>query len=76
MQLRKSKTQGRNEACACGSGLKNKWCCGDEKKKAICTSIAIQAMAELVNRERINKGVICKHGILKDEHCVECKIDD
>ncbi len=76
LQLRNSNKAGRNDPCICGSGLKHKWCHGDELKKATCMDIANRAMAELVFRERVKGGIICEHNVLVSEHCKDCEIGD
>lgn len=67
---------GRNELCTCGSGLKNKHCHGDQKKVGMIQHAAIVAMDHLIQNERVKKGIICKHSVLKTEHCKECKVND
>ena len=67
---------GRNELCLCGSGLKYKYCHGDVIKTADAKQIANLAMSQMIREERIKKGVICKHGVLKTEHCKDCKVGD
>ena len=65
---------GRNTKCACGSGLKVKHCHGDVKKIALVKHAANVAMNHLIQNERVKKGVICKHGILKEDHCKDCQV--
>ena len=67
---------GRNELCACGSGLKNKRCHNDPVKIQLVNHAANVAMNHLIQNERVKKGIICEHGVLKTEHCASCKIGD
>jgi len=70
------KEPGRNEPCSCKSGLKYKYCHGDPVKIELVNHAANVAMNHLIQQERIKKGIICKHGTLKTEHCGNCKIGD
>lgn len=67
---------GRNEKCPCGSGLKYKFCHGDPVKIQLVNHAADVAMNHLIQGERVKKGIICKHGILINDHCKDCKIGD
>ena len=70
-----SKTKvGRNDLCPCKSGLKFKHCHGDSTKRMICERVMAEAMIRLIIQEQIKKGLICEHGIKKDEHCKDCKM--
>jgi len=33
-------------------------------------------MAELIVEEKIKRGLVCKHGVPKGEHCKDCKVGD
>jgi len=65
---------GRNDPCTCGSGLKFKHCHGDHLKAAVCNRVMMEKMVELIIVEKIKKGLICRHGTPKGEHCKDCKI--
>ena len=67
---------GRNDPCPCESGLKYKYCHGDMLKRDVCNRFANEKMVELIKQEQIRKGMRCEHGILKTEHCPNCKIGD
>ena len=67
---------GRNDPCPCKSGLKHKKCHGDPVKIMQVKHAAEVAINHLIQNERIRKGIICKHGLLKIEHCKECKVGD
>ncbi len=67
---------GRNDPCPCKSGLKYKKCHGDPVKIAMVKHAAEVAMNHLIQNERIKKGIICKHGLLKTEHCKDCKVEE
>ena len=67
---------GRNEPCPCKQGLKYKNCHGDLMKIAESTYAAKLRMAELIVEEKLKEGLICKHGVAKGEHCVDCKVGD
>ena len=67
---------GRNDPCPCKSGLKYKICHGDPAKHAMVKRAAEVAMNHLIQNERIKKGIICKHGLLKTEYCKDCKVGD
>ncbi len=62
----------RNDPCVCESGLKYKHCHGDVGKVAVCNRVANEKMVELIIREKIKKGLICKHGVKKGEKCIDC----
>ena len=47
--------QGRNEPCACGSGLKFKHCHGDVVKQVECNHAANRRMAELIAETKFSK---------------------
>lgn len=66
---------GRNTLCECGSGLKRKHCHGDPQKIAMVNHAANVAMNHLIQNEHIKKGIICRHGVLKTEHCKDCKVE-
>jgi len=66
---------GRNEMCPCGSGLKFKYCHGDSTKLEACSYAAKYRMAELIVEEKIKRGLVCKHGVPKGEHCKDCKVE-
>lgn len=66
----------RNEPCPCGNGLKYKHCHGDYVKIAQCEAAYKARMKELIWDELIKKGLMCVHGVKKNEHCKDCKIGD
>lgn len=74
--LRPKHQVGPNHPCPCGSGLKFKHCHGDPGKRAVCERVMAEKMIELIIREQIKKGLICKHGVKKGEHCKDCEIGD
>lgn len=77
MQFKKDPNQqNRNDPCKCGSGLKFKHCHGDIKKQLLCNQAVNELMLQLIKEEQIKKGLRCKHGVLKTEHCPSCKIGD
>lgn len=61
---------GRNESCPCGSGLKYKYCHGDESKRLTANRVANLAMSELILHEQKKRGFVpwewkckdCEHG--------------
>jgi len=61
-----------NKPCPCGSGLKAKFCHSDRAKKAACEAVVREHMYHLTVAEKIKKGLICQHGISKDEKCIDC----
>ena len=62
MAINSSGLPGRNEPCPCQSGLKTKFCHGDEIKRAICNQVARQKMMELIVEERKKRGLHeCKY---------------
>ena len=67
---------GRNYPCPCKSGLKYKKCHGDPVKIMQAKHAAEIAFKHLIQNERIKKGIICKHGLLKTEYCKDCKVGD
>ena len=67
---------GRNEPCPCGSGLKRKHCHGDPLKIDSVNHAANVAMNHLIQCERVKRGIICEHGVLRTEHCKDCKVGD
>jgi len=67
---------GRNDLCPCKSGLKFKYCHGDVVKVDLARHAMNYRMAELIVEEKIKRGLICKHGVTKGEHCNSCKIGD
>lgn len=67
---------GRNEPCSCGSGLKAKYCHQDPGKIAVCNRIVNEKMVQLIYQEKIRKGLMCEHGVPKNEHCKDCEIGD
>ena len=70
-----SKTKvSRNEPCPCKSGLKFKHCHGDRGKRCVCEAVMRETMVRLIIQEQFKKGLICEHGIKKDEHCKDCKM--
>lgn len=73
-QLTAKSKVGRNELCPCESGLKFKWCHGDEGKRAVCEAVMRETMVRLIIETQLKKGLICEHGIKKDEHCKDCKV--
>lgn len=76
IQIKDSQKPGRNELCPCGSGLKYKYCHGDQIKVVLCNQAANEKMAELIYEGKIRKGLLCKHGVPINEHCPSCKIGD
>lgn len=72
IQLTRNKSVGRNELCPCKSGLKFKICHGDRVKQMLCNQAANERMVELIIREKIKKGLICKHGVPAGEKCIDC----
>ena len=67
---------GRNSLCPCKSGLKYKHCHGDVVKEQLAKHAMNYRMAELIVEEKIKRGLICKHGVTKGEHCPSCEIGD
>ena len=62
MSIRSTGLLGRNEPCPCQSGLKVKFCHGDEVKLGICNQVARQKMMELIVEERKRQGLQeCKY---------------
>jgi hypothetical protein len=57
MGVRQPNQKGRNELCACGSGLKTKWCHGDVTKQQLCNQIANKFMFQLIVEERKKRGL-------------------
>ncbi len=76
IQIEGGQKPGRNELCPCKSGLKYKACHGDFVKIQQVNHAANVAMNHLIQNERVKKGIICKHGTLRTEHCKACKIGD
>lgn len=64
----KDKLPGRNELCPCGSGLKVKLCHGDPIKRALCSQVVNQFMANLIQEEQKKCGLISYNFI-----CQSCK---
>ena len=60
----------RNSLCPCDSGLKLKYCHGDESKRVIANRVANLKMMELVLAEQKKRGIVpwkykchdCEHG--------------
>ncbi len=50
--IRSDGLPGRNELCPCKSGLKVKFCHGDEVKRIICNQVAKEKMLGLIVEER------------------------
>ncbi len=48
----------RNDPCPCESGLKFKQCHGDQVKRVQCKAAATARMLELIQEEKIRRGVI------------------
>jgi len=48
----------RNEPCPCGSGLKYKWCHGDQIKTMSARDAMNMKMAELIIKEKIKRRMI------------------
>lgn len=67
---------GRNEPCPCKSGLKYKFCHGDPTKIEVVEHASDVIMTNMIQQECIKKGLICKHGVAKGEHCKDCKVDE
>jgi len=66
VQISGGKQQGRNERCACDSGLKFKYCHGDPVKQMLCTRVANEHMVSLIRQEQKKRGLIpydwkCRH---------------
>ncbi len=68
----KHKMPGRNDPCPCGSGLKSKHCHNDPVKIDMVNHAANVAMNHLIQCERVKKGLICSHGVAKNEKCADC----
>jgi len=68
----KGKSPGRNDSCPCESGLKFKNCHGDPAKQVICNRLVQERMLALIFQERIKQGIICQHGIAKEDKCFDC----
>jgi hypothetical protein len=69
----KGKSPGRNDQCPCESGLKFKNCHGDPTKQSICNRLVQEAMLTLIFNERIRQGIICEHGVAKEDKCIDCE---
>lgn len=74
VQLKRENKPGRNEPCPCQSGLKYKDCHGDLIKQETCNQIVNEVMLDLIYGEKVKKGLICRHGVLKGKHCNDCKM--
>lgn len=57
MGIQSTGLPGRNELCLCKSGLKVKFCHGDEVKRQICNQVAREKMMELIVEERKKRGL-------------------
>lgn len=68
----KGKSPNRNDPCPCKSGLKFKFCHGDPTKQTVCNRVVQEVMLKLIFDERVKRGIICQHGIAKDDKCVDC----
>lgn len=73
LQIKDNRSPGRNDPCPCASGLKFKFCHGDESKKAVCNRVVQEVMLGLIFEERVKQGIICKHGILAENKCIDCE---
>ena len=62
----------RNQPCPCGSKLKFKHCHGDPLKMEACNHMVRQYMLNLIMSEKLERGMICKHGIETGKKCVDC----
>lgn len=71
LQLKGKKPE-RNLPCPCGSGLKAKHCHLDSAKQTICNRVVQEVMLKLIFDERVKRGIICCHGVAKDEKCIDC----
>jgi hypothetical protein len=85
-------TPGRNDPCPCDSGLKYKYCHGDESKRVIANRVANLKMCELILAEQKKRGLVpyqwtcnnCNHGFDKPAQgqtsdlplCPECDSTD
>lgn len=69
----KGKSPARNDLCPYKLGLKFKFCHGDPSKQAICNRVVQETMLRLIFNERVKRGIICQHGIAKDEKCIDCE---
>jgi len=67
VQIKGGKSPPRNSFCPCGSGLKFKYCHGDELKKAVCNRVANEKMVQLIRKEQKKRGLIPK-----DWKCNNC----
>ena len=57
MSTKRSRSM-RNEPCPCQSGLKYKNCHGDQIKMMQCKVAANERMIELIQEEKIRRGII------------------
>ncbi|MBE3140133.1 MAG: SEC-C domain-containing protein [Thermoplasmata archaeon] len=58
LQLKGNSQPGRNDPCPCESGLKFKYCHGDEMKQAVCNRVANEKMVQLIFQEKFKRGMI------------------
>lgn len=58
MSVQPKTKAGRNEKCPCGSGLKFKWCHGDEVKQMLCNRVANEHMYNLILQEQKKRGLV------------------
>ena len=58
IRLKNDQKIGRNDLCSCGSGLKFKWCHGDEVKKMLCNQVVNEYMARLIFQEQKKHGLV------------------
>jgi len=61
VQIKDKKAPPRNSPCPCGSGLKFKWCHGDELKKAVCNRVVNEKMVQLIREEQKKRGLVPKN---------------
>ena len=63
---------GRNDPCPCKSGLKYKWCHGDEQKVQLVSHVANEAMQMLIIEEQLKREKIddATYGKLK-KHLID-----
>lgn len=57
MTIRSNGLPGRNKLCPCKSGLKVKFCHGDEVKRQICSQVAREKLMVLIVEERKKRGL-------------------
>jgi len=58
VQIKGGKSPPRNSPCPCGSGLKFKYCHGDELKREVCNRVANEKMVQLIREEQKRQGLV------------------